>query len=140
MLNVAIKVIIFIIFIYKEVLHAETGLMCPKPLVHLLRAEIYPKIEEFVKNARIVISYIWFIFHFRFDYCKICDSLGMDIHFEDFDFKIEEVDNVYKSKRQTLATQTADQLKHLIGDLKYLEEMKHLEDVKEGEKMARIHK
>lgn len=64
--------------------------------------------------------------------------MGLEIHFGDCDFNVIEVEEALKTKKQALSTQVAEQLKHLIGDLKYLEEMKRLEGVKEGEKMARI--
>ena len=63
----------------------------------------------------------------------------MDINFEDSTFKSEIVDESFKSSKDQFSQQTAEQLKNLISDLKYLEEMKRLEKTKDGEKMARIY-
>eukprot|EP00026_Physarum_polycephalum_P000278 Phypoly_transcript_00278.p1 GENE.Phypoly_transcript_00278~~Phypoly_transcript_00278.p1 ORF type:complete len:1707 (+),score=276.94 Phypoly_transcript_00278:341-5461(+) len=109
--------------ILEEILHAEPGTtMSPTPLVETVCAEIYPTIDAFIKDARIV----------------ICDALKLDINFEDSTFNMELVDESFKKSKEQLPQQTSDQLKNLIGDLKYLEEMKRLEKTKDGEKMAHI--
>jgi hypothetical protein len=74
-----------------------------------------------------------------FDRYKICDALKLDINFEDSTFNMELVEESFKCSKERFPQQSADQLKNLIGDLKYLEEMKRLEKTKDGEKMARIH-
>ena len=62
----------------------------------------------------------------------------MDINFEDSTFNIDLVDESFKNTKDQFSHQTSEQLKNLISDLKYLEEMKRLEKTKDGEKMARI--
>ncbi len=64
--------------------------------------------------------------------------MELDINFEDSTFKLETIEEEFKSKKEKLPTQTVEQVKHLLGDLKYLGEMKRLEGAKDGDKMSHI--
>lgn len=52
-------------FNLQEILHAEPNSpMSPEPLVEAVKSEIYPVIDEFIKDSRIVISIIYSLFSF----------------------------------------------------------------------------